>query len=72
MKKLSRMNVRMGYPQYNIVLSHLKKKNLLIEELEKRIVETHPNEGNIKTDEALNKGPTFTLFLELVMPFLTS
>lgn len=53
MKKLSRMNVRMGYPQYNIFLSHLKQKKLLIEELEKRIVETNPNEANFKTDEAL-------------------
>jgi hypothetical protein len=53
MKKLSRMNVRMGYPQYNIVLTHLKQKNLLIEELEKRIVETNPNEANYRTDEAL-------------------
>ncbi len=52
MKKLSRMNVRMGYPQYNIVLSHLKQKNLLIEELEKRIVETHPSESS-KTNGAL-------------------
>jgi hypothetical protein len=50
-KKLSRMNVRMGYPQYNIVLSHLKEKHLLIEELEKRI--PSPNEMNVRTDEAL-------------------
>ncbi|MCA0174000.1 STM3941 family protein [Bacillus sp. RAR_GA_16] len=35
--KLSRMSVRMGYPQYNIVFSHLKEKELLLEELEKRV-----------------------------------
>ena len=34
----SKMNVRMGYPQYNIVLSHLKDRHLLMEDLERRIV----------------------------------
>lgn len=53
MKKLSRMNVKMGYPQYNIVLSHLKQKKLLMEELEKRIVETNANEESFRTNNAL-------------------
>ncbi len=35
--KLSRMSVKMGYPRYNIVFSHLKEKELLLEELEKRV-----------------------------------
>ncbi|GAA0327422.1 hypothetical protein GCM10008967_17410 [Bacillus carboniphilus] len=36
MKRLSRINVKMGYPQYNIVFGNLKEKQRLLEELEKR------------------------------------
>ncbi|MFI8687106.1 MULTISPECIES: STM3941 family protein [Rossellomorea] len=37
LKRMSRMNVKMGYPQYNIVISNLKKPQQMLEELSTRI-----------------------------------
>ncbi|MBM7648675.1 hypothetical protein JOC78_001621 [Bacillus ectoiniformans] len=36
LKKLSQMNVKMGYPMYNITWGHLKEKDRLLEELNRR------------------------------------
>ncbi|UXH45082.1 STM3941 family protein [Rossellomorea vietnamensis] len=37
LKRMSRMNVKMGYPQYNIVIGNLKEPQKLLEELPIRI-----------------------------------
>lgn len=37
LKRMSRMNVKMGYPQYNIVIGNLKEPQKLLEELTIRI-----------------------------------
>ncbi|WP_226659007.1 STM3941 family protein [Pseudalkalibacillus hwajinpoensis] len=54
MKKLSRMSVRMGYPQYNIVFSHLKEKQLLLDELEKRVGEIERHKEDLHKEKRLN------------------
>ncbi|MFD1020833.1 STM3941 family protein [Thalassobacillus hwangdonensis] len=48
-KKLSKANVKMGYPQYNIVVAHLKEKERLLEELEKRTPQADIYQGEDKT-----------------------